>query len=264
MIFASEPIELTFNVLSKRSIQATKPYSGVLRIALIPPSTTKDQNLDDHNNNPVPLHPPYPSISSLSNSTTVKRLIYYSHMYPVGGNVSWAFRSLSTHQSKSTMALLESEINSSKIVEDHFNDVEVDIAWQTINSNSVHFTTMDKRQGSKESGGKENAFKVFAEEVLGDEETKNDARTIGKVTFAFNVKSMRSETSKDNLLMMALPHHAQVLPSKMIQKEFDLMYDCIKGKMTPVVGKSWYVNSESFACTCLCTLAWRFGVLVII
>eukprot|EP00957_Ditylum_brightwellii_P101792 7757852-Ditylum_brightwellii.AAC.1 len=45
---------------------------------------------------------------------------------------------------------------------------------------------------------------------------------------------------KNNLLMLSLPHHA--LPSDMMLKTFDLEYNCIKGKMKPVVGAEWSYN----------------------
>ena len=248
MVFASEPIELTFNVLSKRTIQATKPYTGVLRIALIPPPT-KNKDTSPNNNNPVPLNPPYPSITSLSNSTTVQRLIYYSHLYPVGGKVSWDFRSISTSSSQSgsssfairTYTKSEINLDNYKKNDNGFQYVEEDIVWDTIHSNTVHFSNTDRKKKRFHFGNSDSTTSsstdVLSQSVR--EKNRNKSRTIGKITFDFNVKSMRTETPKDNLLMMALPHHAGVLPSKMIQKEFDLKYDCIKGRMTPVVGRSW-------------------------
>ena len=252
MVFASEPIELTFNVLSKRTIQSTKPYTGILRIALIPPPT-KNKDTNSNANDPVPLNPPYPSITSISNSTTVKRLIYYSHLYPVGGKVSWDFRRISIKSSQSrpssfairTSTKYDINLDNYKKNENGFTYVEEDIAWDTIHSNAVHFSSTDKKKKKKHSGnggGTTTSSREDATDVLGRsvrDKNRNKSRTIGKITFDYNVKSMRTETPKDNLLMMALPHHAGVLPSKMIQEEFDLKYDCIKGRMTPVVGRSW-------------------------
>ena len=59
-----------------------------------------------------------------------------------------------------------------------------------------------------------------------------------------------SETlsSKDSLLLLALPHHAASISSaeEMLytSNEFDLNYYCIKGKMTPVTGNSWTYEEE--------------------
>ena len=98
MVFASEPIELRLDGLSKRTVQSTKPYSGVLRFALIPPptptSSSDNSNSTKTTTTTVIQEPPYPSIPSLNNSTTVQHLIYYSHVYPVGGSISWDFDSI--------------------------------------------------------------------------------------------------------------------------------------------------------------------------
>lgn len=71
--------------------------------------------------------------------------------------------------------------------------------------------------------------------------------TVGTVNFAFQVKSMNSDDSTNfssqivgnTLLMLALPHHTQVLASNMILNEFDLEYQCIKGVMKPIIGSKW-------------------------
>jgi Predicted glycosyl hydrolase len=83
------------------------------------------------------------------------------------------------------------------------------------------------------------------EDILRDVPNKVEDFTLATVKFAFQVKSMNSDSSKstpildDRLLMLALPHHAAVLPSNMILSEFDLEYQCIKGLMKPVVGSHW-------------------------
>jgi len=68
----------------------------------------------------------------------------------------------------------------------------------------------------------------------------NDPGEYGTVNFNFEVKNMRHESRKD-LLMLALPHHTEVLPSNTLlsKGEFDITYKCIKGPMTPVIGSSW-------------------------
>ena len=69
------------------------------------------------------------------------------------------------------------------------------------------------------------------------------------VSFSFKTKSMigsltspTSPTSKSNLLMLALPHHAELMTSsvtKLSRTKFDLTYQCIKGNMTAIVGSKW-------------------------
>ena len=67
------------------------------------------------------------------------------------------------------------------------------------------------------------------------------------VLFSFETASMTDETdrpatSTTSLLMLALPHHTQILPMSVQlrhDKRFDLQYSCIKGPMTPIVGSVW-------------------------
>ncbi len=72
--------------------------------------------------------------------------------------------------------------------------------------------------------------------------------TIGSVKFLFDTKSMQENVNvgrgsqsipQDSLLMLALPHHAQVLPSNMILEDFDMKFQSIKGTMTPIIGSKW-------------------------
>ena len=71
--------------------------------------------------------------------------------------------------------------------------------------------------------------------------------TVGTINFEYTVKTMHdnihsrasSSLQDDPLLMLALPHHAQVLPSNSILPNFDLQYQCIKGPMTPIIGNTW-------------------------
>lgn len=67
------------------------------------------------------------------------------------------------------------------------------------------------------------------------------------VQFTFEVATMTEDSNRPasnaiKLLMLALPHHVQILP-KALQlrhdKRFDLIYSCIKGPMTPIVGSVW-------------------------
>jgi endoglucanase Acf2 len=55
------------------------------------------------------------------------------------------------------------------------------------------------------------------------------------------VISLRPNAATDFLLMLALPHHAELLPKSSLlnAKHFDLTYRCIKGTLTPVIGSTW-------------------------
>jgi len=82
---------------------------------------------------------------------------------------------------------------------------------------------------------------------------KVEPETLGSITFEFETRSMHDSpndsassfsngaTGDNDLLMLALPHHRDVLPTKMLLtgNTFDVMFNTIKGKMTPVVGNIW-------------------------
>ncbi len=241
LIFASEPIELTLDGLSKQTIKATSRYSGVLRMALIPPPTPNDNGnstTTSSNMNPMPQQPPSPSVPSLSQSSAFKNLVYYSHLYPVGGTISWDFKTISVSPSSSPFQSSNSN-DSSKSWFRRFFDGIGDTVWLTITSNNFL-----NRQNSTKSN-------IMNSNANGDDKKQ---RTIGTLSFKYSVRSMydssiimnvtnvASQDSafvQDNLLMLALPHHAQVLPSKMIVNDFDTTYHCIKGAMTPIVGTLW-------------------------
>jgi len=71
---------------------------------------------------------------------------------------------------------------------------------------------------------------------------------LGKIQFQFKTKSMYDDPDqapstkcKDDLLMLSLPHHTQVLTNNNILSvtEFNLFYRTIKGYMAPVTGSCW-------------------------
>lgn len=75
----------------------------------------------------------------------------------------------------------------------------------------------------------------------------------GTVSFSFATRSMMGSlvtptVPASNLLMLALPHHAELLSSsvKLSEKKFDLSYTCIKGNMTAVVGSTWSYEEALF------------------
>ena len=84
LIFASEPITFEFDQDKKRTIQSTEKYNGVIRLALVPPSSKENEAVSANDDS---------TTMKLSSSSGVKRLIYHSSAYPIGGTVSWDFRS---------------------------------------------------------------------------------------------------------------------------------------------------------------------------
>ena len=65
ILFASEPIALTYDNQRKTSITVAEKWTGVLRLAFLPPATDE------------------------VTSSGVKRLVYHAGVYPVGSRVSW-------------------------------------------------------------------------------------------------------------------------------------------------------------------------------
>ena len=68
---------------------------------------------------------------------------------------------------------------------------------------------------------------------------------IGTVQFRYSTETFTSASSSSSpeMLMLALPHHAESLPRDMLlvldKDDFDLEYQCIKGPMTAVLGTTW-------------------------
>ena len=142
LIFASEPIKLTFNIVTRTHIVADAPFTGTIRFALVPEGGALNER------------PHFPS-----NSTGMARLVQHANTYPTGGKVDWSV-------------------------------------------------------------------------------SPNDK---GTVQFAFQTAKLNPNIPTTELLMLGLPHHAQVLPASSIldRTEFDIDYYCIKGQMIPVVGSTW-------------------------
>lgn len=185
MLFASEPIALVFDTIRRTTVTAAEKYSGVLRLALIPPVA---------GNGSGPLNGSAP----LSGSSGLRRLIYHSHMYPTSGSVSWEFRSETPQPST--------------------------------------LLTPKRVIGPATSA-------TSSPLTLG----KRPANRIATLKFHFETMLMNVDSSsgssggETDLLMLSLPHHAKSLPQDALlsYSKFDLVYQCIKGAMTPVVGDTW-------------------------
>ncbi len=171
-MFASEPIDLVLDNVSKTTISAAAPFTGVIRLAYIPP---EDESTD----------------RTLDSSTGLKRLVYHSDVYPVGGAVSY-----------------------------------------------------DVRRAGMSSMGSASLSKSYA----------NTASNRASVTFHFETRSMLSNSGatksakNGKLLMLALPHHAKVIPKSDVldNTRFDVNYKCIKGNMTAVVGSTWSLDEPLY------------------
>jgi endoglucanase Acf2 len=83
IMFASEPISLIFNEREKTTVVSDEAFTGIIRLALIPPPPSTSART-----NPAP---PQSNVTVFS-SSGLQRLIYHADVYPVAGDVSWTFR----------------------------------------------------------------------------------------------------------------------------------------------------------------------------
>ena len=214
LVFASEPITLVLDRLTRTTISAQSKFNGVLRFAFIPPfspedvTTTETTQSDlspsgtESKSSPAKVGEGVANLK-VSSSKGLQRLIYHAGVYPVAGSVRWTFRPAATSD---TMVL-----------------------------NTV---------ASLKSLGSSASSSSSSSPTTGSSTSKAKATRIGTMHFDYVTKTFAptsSATPSKALLMLALPHHAQSLPltSQLTDGKFDLVYKCIKGPMTPVLGASW-------------------------
>ena len=141
------------------------------------------------------------SATQIAASTGLQRLVYHAGVYPVRGDVGWTVRST--------------------------------------DSVAVGFKAAAKSISGAVGGATDsraNAASAASSSVGFGE--------IATINFQFTTASFSpaaSGASPKSLLMLALPHHAQRLPStsQLGGDQFDLLYRCIKGPMRPILGSSW-------------------------
>jgi len=93
--------------------------------------------------------------------------------------------------------------------------------------------------------GSEVSWKT-SESSLAAENSSGDASTISFrfETNTMNAPSDSSDYMRDELFMLALPHHTQLLKSNSMLTDFDITFECIKGRMTPVLGRKWSYEEQ--------------------
>lgn len=148
----------------------------------------------------------------VSSSKALQRLIYHAGVYPVGGSVSWSFRPAATSD---TIHELRTKSMVSEVLD-------------TTTTSSTSSSSSTPSLSSLPSGSTTTTLKA----------------RIGTIRFEYKTKSLTpksSATPSKSLLMLALPHHAESLSSslKLTMNEFNLVYQCIKGNMTAVLGSVW-------------------------
>ena len=85
LLFASEPITFELNFEARRTIVSREKFGGVIRLALIPPTTPMSDGTTTAKKTS--------DVEHLFMSPGVKRLLYHAGAYPVSGAISWDFRS---------------------------------------------------------------------------------------------------------------------------------------------------------------------------
>ena len=145
----------------------------------------------------------------VSSSTGLRRLVYHASVYPTGAKVDFDFR---------------------------------DPSATTTTTNSVAKSVLNGLASA--TGANVAANRIAAEATM-----QSTGGRVANVHFRFVTKTANSNsaaaaaasTESTGLLMLSLPHHAFsfTFNHMLDSKHFDLVYQCIKGSMTPVVGSVW-------------------------
>jgi len=159
----------------------------------------------------------------------VQHLIYYSHVYPVSGSISWDFDSITLRSPPKDRQIADTKNEKTGL----FGWMRKSINGKGTNTKRTVGTVTF--QYDVRSMFNDHDKNEFLDTTIS---TSNTAVTTTTSSMSMNGFKRRS-VIKDELLMMALPHHVQVLPSSMIMEQFDTEYYCIKGLLTPVIGNSW-------------------------
>lgn len=141
----------------------------------------------------------------VSSSTGLRRLVYHASVYPVGAKVDYFFRDPSA-------------------------------------------PTTTNNVGKSVLSGITGNLGVLKTGAGITQPTKGEER-VADVKFQFTTKTANSNAitadaatgKQTDLLMLSLPHHAFSFTQSHIldSSHFDLVYQCIKGAMTPVIGSVW-------------------------
>ena len=205
LIFASEPITFELDQDAMRLIQSREKYTGVIRLALVPPTSSNAAgSMSDGSSAAKSL-----DVGHLSSSSGAKRLIYHAGAYPVGGTVSWDFRSGTRYPLATSTS-------------------------PNISANKAH-----SRRAMEQN--------VTRHRMTNDASKDNNIGTI-TFNFDTSYMTASSPSTDVPLLMLALPHHAASISFAeallMRPADFDLFYHSIKGRMVPVVGNTWSYEEE--------------------
>ncbi|KAL3790673.1 hypothetical protein HJC23_009773 [Cyclotella cryptica] len=138
LVFASDPITFIFRKDARHSITSKDLFGGVIRVALVPPAASKADGS---------MVPNSLDLDYLSSSSGVKRLIYHADAYPIGGSVSWDFRS----GTRSPLAATSSGGSRSTLGSDNDKGIASTSTERNIGTITFQFDTMHMTQSSPSS-----------------------------------------------------------------------------------------------------------------
>eukprot|EP00977_Amphora_coffeiformis_P025017 scaffold17996_cov194-Amphora_coffeaeformis.AAC.3 len=217
-VFASEPLKWTFDMASRRTLTAARSFTGVLRVALVPTSTLPPLG-SSSSSSASSSSQMLDSGDSYLKSTGLARLIYHAGVYPTGASVGWSYTSTSSSGAAEA----------------------VHIASKTVTGLAAAMSggSISMENNSTSSNSRSNTTKSSSSST-----TVSVTDRVATLTFKYNTQSFTggsSATPQKKLLMLALPHHARSLPSSTLlnKDSFDLVFECIKGALKPVLGSTW-------------------------
>ena len=199
LVFSSEPITFEFNHAARRSIRSTGAFGGVIRLALVPQSSNVRDSGSTTSRSTADLQ-------QLISSSGVRRIIHHADAYPVGGSVSWKFRS-GTRMPMATAAVSTTKGSKRNLGGQNLSKVRRDL----IEENNIGRVS----------------FLFDVRHLSSSPQNANHGISLLMLSLPHHAASI---TSADELL---LAHDS-----------FDLSYESIKGRMVPVIGNTWSYEEE--------------------
>lgn len=197
LVFSSEPITFEFQ---RRSIMSTAAFEGVIRLALVP------QSSDFRNYGSTQTSRSTADLQQLILSSGVKRLIHHADAYPVGGSVSWKFRS-GTRMPMATAAVATSKGSKRNIGGQNLRKL--------------------KRELIEENNIGKVSFAFDVRHLSSSPQNANYGTSLLMLSLPHHAASI---SSAEELLLA--------------HESFDISYESIKGRMVPVIGNTWSYEEE--------------------
>jgi endoglucanase Acf2 len=209
IMFASEYAVLKIDMHNRTMITISaendKVYSGVIRLAIIPPLDSAHVRSDEMDSETSEM-------DLVMNSTGVRRLIYHAGVYPVSGTVSWKFRSASKSANSSRRSWWSSLLRTISGTPD----------------------VTDSKRSTRRSQG-------ITGNRIGTIDFKFNTEYFASATEQQELLMLALPHHVEGLLLSSLTSSSS--SQKLLgQESFDLVYTCIKGPMRPTTGSQWSMD----------------------